>query len=304
CLLSTGNHTNHLATGDLLKQLWMEAFSLRYHCGPLIGSGGFGSVFSGNRLSDGLPVAIKKIPRDKVYCWTDELKKVPIEIALLQRLCEVGGHGGVISMLDWFEVEGQGFMLVMERPLQCQDLFDLVTDSGGLPERLALRFFRQTVEALKFVHAHGIVHRDVKDENILVDTRTLEVKLIDFGSAALLKEKAYDDFEGTRVYSPPEWVQAQSYHAEPLTVWSLGILLFNMVCGDIPFHCDEEIIKATPYYTRHVSKECKALIDWCLSLRPEDRPSLEQILMHPWMEVGEKEKNEEGEHSSLPFAAL
>uniref|UniRef100_A0A3B3YLT8 Serine/threonine-protein kinase n=1 Tax=Poecilia mexicana TaxID=48701 RepID=A0A3B3YLT8_9TELE len=268
---------------------WMEAFSLRYHCGPLIGSGGFGSVFSGNRLSDGLPVAIKKIPRDKVYCWarlTDELKKVPIEIALLQRLCEVGGHGGVISMLDWFEVEGQGFMLVMERPLQCQDLFDLVTDSGGLPERLALRFFRQTVEALKFVHAHGIVHRDVKDENILVDTRTLEVKLIDFGSAALLKEKAYDDFEGME---PLGLTAHLSGSRRSLTT------LNRSPCGRSAFSSSTWCAETF---------QCKALIDWCLSLRPEDRPSLEQILMHPWMEVGEKEKNEEGEHSSLPFAAL
>ncbi|XP_014865121.1 PREDICTED: serine/threonine-protein kinase pim-2-like isoform X1 [Poecilia mexicana] len=284
-----------------------EAFTLRYRCGPLIGSGGFGSVFSGHRLSDGLPVAIKQISRDQVQQWArlpGELGPVPMEIALLQRLCEVGGHGGVIRMLDWFEVEGRGFLLVMERPPQCRDLFDFITDRGALPERLALRFFRQTVEALRFVHAHGVVHRDVKDENILVDTRTLEVKVIDFGSGALLKDAAYDEFEGTRVYSPPEWVQSRSYRAEPLTVWSLGVLLFDMVCGDIPFERDQEIVEATPFYTRRVSKECQALIGWCLSLRPEDRPSLEQILTHPWMEVGEEEDEEEEEHGSLPSASL
>ncbi|XP_037541004.1 serine/threonine-protein kinase pim-2 [Nematolebias whitei] len=281
-----------------------EPFSSRYRCGPLLGSGGFGSVFSGQRLSDGLQVAVKQICSDRVQHWTrlpGVLRPVPMEIALLQRLSEVGGHSSVIRMLDWFEVEGRGFLLVMERPPQSQDLFDFITERGALPERLALRFFRQIVEALQFVHAHGVVHRDIKDENIVVDTRTLEVKIIDFGSGAPLKESAYGEFEGTRVYSPPEWVQTRSYHAVPLSVWSLGVLLFDLVCGDIPFEHDQEIIEATPTFTRRVSKECQALIRWCLSYRPEDRPSLEDILSHPWMEGGEEE---EEEPSSLPSVSL
>ncbi|XP_075995901.1 serine/threonine-protein kinase pim-2 [Genypterus blacodes] len=289
-----------------------EPFSSQYRCGSLLGSGGFGSVFTGQRLSDGLQVAIKQISSDRVQQWArlpGEAFPVPMEIALLQRLSEVGGHSGVVRMLDWFEVSERGFLLVLERPPQSQDLFDFITERGALPERLAQRLLRHIVEALLFTHAHGVVHRDIKDENIVLDRKTLEVKIIDFGSGDLLKETAYNEFEGTRVYSPPEWITARQYHAVPLTVWSLGVLLFDMVCGDIPFERDQEIVKATPVFTKRVSKDCQTLILWCLSYQPEDRPTLEQILSHVWMEGGGEEEEEEeeeeggdlqGNHSSLP----
>uniref|UniRef100_A0A3Q2PAK4 Serine/threonine-protein kinase n=1 Tax=Fundulus heteroclitus TaxID=8078 RepID=A0A3Q2PAK4_FUNHE len=274
--------------GTVLIVSWFcpsaKVCSARYLCGPPLGRGGFSWVISEERLSDGLPVAIKVISRDATLSLQPgAIRPVPLEIALMQRLSELEGQSGVI--LDWLEVEGRGFLLIAEQPAQCQDLFDFITERGTLPERLALRFFRQVVQMLRYVHLH------IKDENIVVNTE-MEVR------------RSYDDFEGTRFYSFQEWVQDQTYHAIPLTVWSLGVQLFDMVCGNTPFELDREIAEATPLFTCPISEECQALICWCLSFRPEDHPSLEAILSHPWMSGGEKEREEKKEHGSLPSSPL
>ena len=115
-----------------------------------------------------------------------------MEIFLLQKLSHVSG---VVQLLDYFE-HADSYVLILERPTPCHDLFDYITERGCLPEHEARNFFRQVIDILVEVHEAGIVHLDVKDENLLVEMETGRLRLIDFGSATLYHEDIYKEFDG------------------------------------------------------------------------------------------------------------
>merc|ERR1712123_177869 len=261
----------------------------QYKVGEVLGNGGFGTVYSGIRRRDGKSVAIKQIAKSKVPSF-EILKdrKVPLELALMKAFQSVEG---VVKLLDYFE-RSDSFVIVMERPDNCRDMFDYITEKGAVEEGVARGFFKQIVETVLACHSEGVIHRDIKDENILIDTETGKLKLIDFGSGAFFKEEVFSEFEGTRVYSPPEWIRCSRYLGNEATVWSLGILLYDMVCGDIPFETDEEICSAELIFRNNVSETCQCLIRSCLRIMPRDRIEIGQVLSHPWM-------REESSDSSL-----
>jgi len=258
------------------------SLDMSYTVGQSIGTGGFGTVYSGVRRSDGAPVAIKHIAKSRVASLVEvDGHKVPVEVDLLQRACDVTG---VIQLLDFYE-KSDSYVIVMERPESCQDLFDYITDRGSLDEAEARQFFTQVLHMVLDLHSAGVTHRDIKDENLLVDLASNTLRLVDFGSGAVLTDSDYFEFEGTRVYSPPEWISTHRYRAESAAVWSLGVLLYDMVCGDIPFESDQSIVSAQISFRKPVSTEVEDLIRQCLTVDVSHRPSLLSLLSHPWLQT-------------------
>merc|ERR1712004_99370 len=253
-------------------------FHTQYLVKEQLGKGGFGVVYSAVRRSDGLEVAVKEVNKDERVVVGDN--NMPLEVALMQQLQDVPG---VIRFIDYFDMQ-TCFYIVMER-FHSKDLFDFISEQGPLPETLAKDIFRQLLTTLVSCHKRGIVHRDIKDENILIDPKTFKTKIIDFGSGDYIEDKVCTRFQGARVYSPPEWINSRAYRPEGLTVWSLGVLLYDMVCGDVPFESDAQISRAhlTWFPQLKLSEEVKSLISGCLKVDTSERLTLAGIAAHPWL---------------------
>ncbi|NXP20965.1 PIM1 kinase, partial [Scytalopus superciliaris] len=155
----------------------------------------------------------------------------------------------VVQLLDWFKLSNN-FVLGMGC-LQCsQDLYEILEEQGFL---MVWGLLCQVLEAMWHQRNRGVLHCDTKARNSILDPATSEMKLIDFGCGTFLKGMLYTHFSGMQVYSPLEWILLHCYHGHPVVIWSLGILLYVMVCRDLPHNNNEDIIQGQLFFWPRVS---------------------------------------------------
>lgn len=272
-------------TNDLLRQehlsLWTQTHKmLGYIKGQPLGRGGFATVYAGVRRRDGMPVALKEIWKDNVSRWVwHGNRNIPMEIHLLLRSRHIPG---VVRLVDWFEMYNK-FVIVMERRDTLISLEKYLYEKGKLNETEAREVFTKVAFTIHNMMILGVYHRDIKPGNLLTDTENKDLKVIDLGCGDILHNGIYVAYEGTPDFMPPEQVYNNCYRGEPATVWSLGVLLFTLVSGSIPFHSNEDIMNGRFFVPSHVSQSCRELICMCLMTDPRRRASMNDILKHKFL---------------------
>ena len=259
-----------------------------------IGSGGFGKVVLGTHIPTNEKVAIKIM--DKQQILSDELNKERVlnEISILK----IVRHNNIIKLYEVMETP-QKIYLVME---YCDggELFDYIVSKQHLSEKQACVFFQEIIDALTYLHSQNIVHRDVKPENILLESfgKTMTCKLIDFGiSRTYTLDKLISTPCGTASYAPPEMHRGEEYYGLLSDVWSAGVLLYAMVFGYLPF-CEEDedtnidnIIKGNYEIPEEASPLLRDFLSHILDIDPLTRYDLDQIKNHPWYKIATPQKS-------------
>ncbi|KAK5243649.1 serine/threonine protein kinase, partial [Exophiala xenobiotica] len=198
-----------------------------------MGSGAYGQVkLVRYKRGEARKMVVKYVTKKRILVdtWTRDrrLGTVPLEIHVLDYLRRDGlRHPNIVEMIDFFEDEVNYYIEMLPHGIPGMDLFDYIELRTNMTEVESQNIFRQVVDAIHHLHTKAlVVHRDIKDENVVLDGEG-RIKLIDFGSAAYIKNGPFDVFVGTIDYAAPEVLQGKSYGGKEQDVWALGILLYT-----------------------------------------------------------------------------
>uniref|UniRef100_G1LU79 non-specific serine/threonine protein kinase n=1 Tax=Ailuropoda melanoleuca TaxID=9646 RepID=G1LU79_AILME len=214
-----------------------------------------------------------------------DLPRVKTEIEALKNL----RHQHICQLYHVLETANKIFIVLEYCP--GGELFDYIISQDRLSEEETRVVFRQIVSAVAYVHSQGYAHRDLKPENLLFDEYH-KVKLIDFGLCA--KPKGNKDYQlqtccGSLAYAAPELIQGKSYLGSEADVWSMGILLYVLMCGFLPFDDDnvmalyKKIMRGKYEVPKWLSSSSILLLQQMLQVDPKKRISVKNLLSHPWI---------------------
>ncbi|CCK72675.1 uncharacterized protein KNAG_0L00520 [Huiozyma naganishii CBS 8797] len=255
-----------------------------------LGQGAYGQVSLVQNKSTEEFLILKKIFKERILLdtWVRDRKygTVPSEIHILTKLTELP-HDNVVSMIDFFEDDD---FYYVEMPIHgqgdgCIELFDFIDIRDEVSDWECKLIIKQLVSAIKYLHDRDIVHRDIKDENIIMDARG-HIQLIDFGSATNAVRGPFRTFLGTIDYEPPEVARGEPFLGKPQDIWALGILLYILRFKEPPFLDQKAILTGDLKFPQgtSVNTDCIDLINAILSPRVDERPTIDDIVEHKWLQ--------------------
>eukprot|EP00111_Clytia_hemisphaerica_P001839 TCONS_00005156-protein len=256
-----------------------------YHVGKTIGKGMFAVVKMAEHHQAKAKVAIKMI--DKSQLDEENLAKIRREVHVMKLV----KHSSIIRLYEVMETE-RYIYLAMEYA-SSGEIFELLKKEGRRNETQARHMFRQIISAMEYLHQKRIVHRDLKAENLLLDENN-RVKLADFGFSNIFDVGSkLKTFCGSPPYAAPELFEGKEYYGPAADIWSLGVVLYVLVCGALPF--DGETLPdlkrrvlngrfRIPYF---MSSDCENLIRHMLVVDVNKRYTINQIKRDRWIIQGE-----------------
>uniref|UniRef100_A0A8C7Y2U6 non-specific serine/threonine protein kinase n=1 Tax=Oryzias sinensis TaxID=183150 RepID=A0A8C7Y2U6_9TELE len=246
-----------------------------------IGKGNFAKVKLARHILTGREVAIKII--DKTQLNPTSLQKSMFE---LNSLCLCA----TVKLFEVIETD-KTLYLVMEYA-SGGEVFDYLVSHGRMKEVEARAKFRQIVSAVHYCHMKNIVHRDLKAENLLLDADA-NIKIADFGfSNEFTLGNKLDTFCGSPPYAAPELFQGKKYDGPEVDVWSLGVILYTLVSGSLPFdgqnlkELRERVLRGKYRVPFYMSTDCEGILRRFLVLNPAKRCTLEQVMKDKWINTG------------------
>lgn len=252
-----------------------------YELEQTIGKGNFAVVKLATHVVTNTKVAIKIIDKSKLD--EDNLKKIFREIQILMKL----RHPHIIRLYQVMETEKMIYLVT--EYASGGEIFDFLVKTERLSEIEACKIFHQILAAVSYCHSRNVVHRDLKAENLLLDAN-MNIKLADFGFSNNFEiGKKLCTWCGSPPYAAPELFQGVQYDGPKADIWSLGVVLYVLVCGSLPFDgqtlyvLKNKVISGKfriPYF---MSADCEQLIRQMLLIDPERRLSIKQIRAHRWM---------------------
>ncbi|XP_026994630.1 serine/threonine-protein kinase SIK3 homolog isoform X5 [Tachysurus fulvidraco] len=256
-----------------------------YELERTIGKGNFAVVKLATHVITKAKVAIKIV--DKTQLDDDNLKKIFREVQIMKML----RHPHIIRLYQVMETERMIYLVT--EYASGGEIFDHLVAHGRMAEKDARRKFKQIVAAVHFCHCRNIVHRDLKAENLLLD-HNLNIKIADFGFSNLFSRgQLLKTWCGSPPYAAPELFEGKEYDGPKVDIWSLGVVLYVLVCGALPFdgstlqNLRARVLSGKFRIPFFMSTDCEYLIRHMLVLEPSRRLSMEQICKNKWMRQGD-----------------
>ena len=249
----------------------------------ILGEGSFSVVQLYEDKKTKIKYAVKKMNIENIEKITKNKNLINTEVNIHGRI----NHPNIIKLHNYFRIKNNSYLILEYSPNGT--LFDIIRSSHGLSEIYSFYYFLQTLNAIYFLHLHSIIHRDLKPENLLINEKNI-IKLCDFGWSVKLKDNKRTTFCGTVEYMAPEIIKKQEYD-ETIDIWSLGVLLYELVHSYSPFFSEDlDVKKIGNNITNNnlkfkdgLSEDYKNLVASLLIKDSTKRIKIEDIFQHPFM---------------------